>query len=98
VFVSQSHFGLRLIFVEEARSLPLEWSPIYGRLALPEIIALVHFFLPNFEQICSKNLDSLNILFGNYQWKRISRKQSTRWKHLSWLKAGAFFSLQKNSC
>jgi hypothetical protein len=30
-----------------------------------------------------------------YQWKRINRKQSARWQHLSWLKASAFFSLQK---
>jgi hypothetical protein len=30
------------------------------------------------------------------QWKRISRKQSTRWQHLSWLKASALFSFQKN--
>jgi hypothetical protein len=27
------------------------------------------------------------------QWKRISRKQSARWQHLSWLKASAFFSV-----
>jgi hypothetical protein len=33
------------------------------------------------------------------QWKGINRKQSTRWQHLSRLKAIAFFSLQKNlSC
>jgi hypothetical protein len=31
------------------------------------------------------------------QWKIISRKQNTRWQHLSWLKANAFISLQKNS-
>ena len=30
------------------------------------------------------------------QWKGINRKQSTRWQHLSWLKASVFFSLQKN--
>jgi len=24
------------------------------------------------------------------QWKRINRKQSARWQHLSWLKASAF--------
>jgi hypothetical protein len=29
------------------------------------------------------------------QWKEINRKQSTRWQHLSWLKASAVFSLQK---
>jgi hypothetical protein len=29
------------------------------------------------------------------QWKRIDRKQSARWQHLSWLKAGAFFYFQK---
>jgi hypothetical protein len=32
---------------------------------------------------------------GN-QWKRISRKQSARWQHLSRLKASALFFLQKN--
>jgi hypothetical protein len=33
------------------------------------------------------------------QWKGINRKQSTRWQHLSRLKASAFFSLQKKiSC
>ncbi len=29
------------------------------------------------------------------EWKGINRKQSTRWQHLSRLKASAFFSLQK---
>ncbi len=29
-----------------------------------------------------------------FQWKGIDRKQSTRWQHLSRLKASAFFSLQ----
>ncbi len=33
--------------------------------------------------------------FSPIQWKRISHKQSTRWQHLSWLKASAFFSLSK---
>jgi hypothetical protein len=28
------------------------------------------------------------------QWKGINHKQSTRWQHLSRLKASAFFSLQ----
>jgi hypothetical protein len=28
------------------------------------------------------------------QWEGINRKQSTRWQHLSRLKASAFFSLQ----
>jgi hypothetical protein len=28
------------------------------------------------------------------QWKGINRKRSTRWQHLSRLKASAFFSLQ----
>jgi hypothetical protein len=33
------------------------------------------------------------------KWKGVNRKQSTRWQHLSRLKASAFFSLQKNfSC
>ncbi len=31
-----------------------------------------------------------------FRWKGINRKQSTRWQHLSQLKASAFFSLQKN--
>ncbi len=30
------------------------------------------------------------------QWKGINRKQSTRWQHLSRLKASVFFSLPKN--
>jgi hypothetical protein len=30
------------------------------------------------------------------QWKRINHNQSTRWQHLSRLKASAFFSLHKN--
>ncbi len=29
------------------------------------------------------------------QWKGINHKQSTRWQHLSRLKASVFFSLQK---
>ncbi len=32
------------------------------------------------------------------EWKGINRKQSTRWQHLSRLKASAFLSLQKNCC
>jgi hypothetical protein len=32
---------------------------------------------------------------GIYEWKGINRKQSTRWQHLSQLKASGFFSLQK---
>jgi hypothetical protein len=42
-----------------------------------------------------------NSLYESYlvQWKGINHKQSTRWQHLSWLKASAFFSLQKKfSC
>jgi hypothetical protein len=36
---------------------------------------------------------------GFVQWKGINRKQSTRWQHLSQLKASAFFSFQKKfSC
>ena len=31
---------------------------------------------------------------GLQQWKGINRKQSTKWQHLSQLKASAFFSLQ----
>ncbi len=33
-----------------------------------------------------------------FQWKGINRKQSTRWQHLSQLKASAFFSLQIFFC
>jgi hypothetical protein len=36
-------------------------------------------------------------IFIFLQWKRINRKQSARWQHLSWLKASAFSSLQKIS-
>jgi len=32
---------------------------------------------------------------GRLEWKGINCKQSTRWQHLSRLKASAFFSLQK---
>jgi hypothetical protein len=39
-----------------------------------------------------------NIDGKRVQWKRISRKQSTRCQHLSRLKASAFFSLQNISC
>jgi hypothetical protein len=31
---------------------------------------------------------------SSFKWKGINCKQSTRWQHLSWLKASAFFSLQ----
>ncbi len=31
---------------------------------------------------------------GTIEWKGINRKQSTRWQHISRLKASAFFSLQ----
>jgi hypothetical protein len=41
----------------------------------------------------------ITFFLAPYQWKGINRKQSTRWQHLSRLKASAFFSLQKNfSC
>ncbi len=33
--------------------------------------------------------------FAQFQWKGINLKQSTRWQHLSRLKASVFFSLQK---
>jgi len=33
-----------------------------------------------------------------YIWGGINCKQSTRWQHLSQLKASAFFSLQKKIC
>ncbi len=36
-----------------------------------------------------------NTGFGEIEWKRISRKQSRRWQHLSKLKASAFFCLKK---
>ncbi len=40
-----------------------------------------------------------NCLVAITQWKGINRKQSTRWQHLSRLKATAFFSFQKKfSC
>jgi hypothetical protein len=38
---------------------------------------------------------NFSYLGHNQQWKGINRKQSTRWQHLSRLKASAFFSLQK---
>jgi hypothetical protein len=60
----------------------------------------------NLYLVLRKNLTfHLNILslFRRFalaeQWKGINRKQSTRWQHLSRLKASEFFSLQKNfSC
>ncbi len=51
--------------------------------------------------ICAnhKQLSIWNRLKWLYQWKGINRKQSTRWQHLSRLKASAFFSLHKKiSC
>ncbi len=51
-------------------------------------------------EMCDLNvLQSISNLFWVMlvQWQRISHKQSARWKHLSQLKASAFFSLQKNS-
>jgi hypothetical protein len=41
------------------------------------------------------NLIMLTVL--PQQWKGINRKQSTRWQHLSQLKASAFFSVMKHS-
>jgi hypothetical protein len=41
------------------------------------------------------NLTELCTLKKCEQWKGINCKQITRWQHLSWLKASAFFSLQK---
>jgi hypothetical protein len=46
----------------------------------------------------SYSLHKLNLLIKLqrmfFEWKGINRKQSTRWQHLSWLKASAFVSLQ----
>ncbi len=36
MFVTVSHFRSRLIFAGMARSLPLEWSPLYATQGLPE--------------------------------------------------------------
>jgi hypothetical protein len=44
---------------------------------------------------CTDPSPSVRILWFVVQWKGIDRKQSTRWQHLSRLKASAFFSLQK---
>ncbi len=34
----------------------------------------------------------------HFEWKGINHKQSTRWQHLSRLKASAYLSLQRNCC
>ena len=46
--------------------------------------------------ICPSKIQAfvVNRLMLHYEWKGINRKQSTRWQHLSRLKASAFFSLQ----
>ncbi len=42
---------------------------------------------------------TIHVGYEYSQWKGIDHKQSTRWQHLSRLKASAFFSLQKKfSC
>jgi hypothetical protein len=47
-----------------------------------------------------KNIEQNGILMEHFaKWKGINHKQSTRWQHLSRLKASAFFFLQKKfSC
>ncbi len=59
-----------------------EWNPIF--LFLP--LTLYASWLTNGRLADGHQL----------QWKRINCKQSTRWQHLSRLKANAFFSLQKH--
>ncbi len=49
-------------------------------------------FLPNRLWQISSSMFSFSCI---KQWKGINRKKSTRWQHLSQLKASAFFSLQK---
>ncbi len=50
------------------------------------------------------NLDESLLTYFKYivsvyrEWKRISHKQSIRWKRMSQLKASAFLPLQKISC
>ncbi len=43
---------------------------------------------------CLDSYSAVFIVTVLQQWKGINCKQSTRWQHLSWLKASAFFSLQ----
>jgi len=55
-------------------------------------INTLHFDFINHKSNSTKNICKA-------QWKGINRKQSTRWQHLSRLKASEFFSLQKKiSC
>jgi hypothetical protein len=43
----------------------------------------------------NKKIAGLKSFKDRQQWRIINRKQSARWQHLHRLKAGAFFSLQK---
>ena len=53
----------------------------------------------NLQILCTVKMQRQLSFENLYQWKGINRKQSTRWQHLSRLKASAFFSLQKKfSC
>ncbi len=65
------------------------------------LIQLLFCFVLIFPQCLKIHFSSLkvqvfvvNSLQWHYKWKGINRKQSTRWQHLSRLKASAFFSLQ----
>ena len=59
----------------------------------------MHQLIFNFVKFHERKVFAEQVCSSDKQWKGINRTQSTRWQHLSWLKASAFFSLQKNcSC
>ncbi len=71
-------------------------------IALPVLfnfIILLSPFCTYFVLFAQKNLITLSLapsIINLTEWKRINCKQSTRWDHLSCLKASAFFTLQKH--
>ncbi len=76
---------------------PITFFPITNCFRFFIISTSLHWhlcsFLPEFYFVYIFGVAILRL-----QWKGINCKQSTRWQHLSQLKASAFFSLQKKFC
>jgi hypothetical protein len=96
------HFATELgssNWVHKTRICPLKHSTTLAP-KLADLLYLQSGSIPFYIQIeYSLKLDPATLIWiyinMSVKWKGINRKQSTRWQHLSRLKASAFFSLQK---
>ncbi len=90
------HFLPFTISTHKAKVIYFHCSKIVWYQHAKLICSFIH--RPILDQCMSVNLTLLpmaNLIIFFKQWKGINRKQSTRWQHLSQLKASVFFSFQK---